>query len=123
MILSRVLATSENANDPSGSVNAKSDKLVNSQDDYMKNMSNMMCGNKPKQESDEKRLYSPYPSDSRYGQQFINSRPNNTQNNGGSAQQSILGRLLAVAGRQWCFKCGQECHFVPSAKPNNKPVF
>ena len=79
MILSNVLTTAENSNDPSGSVNAKFDKLVNREADYLKNMSNMMCGNKRKQENDGKRLYNLYPSDSRYGQQFINSRTNNTE--------------------------------------------
>ena len=92
---SRVFATAENSTDLSGSVNAKIDQLVNSQAEFMKNMSNMMSkfvtsvipkqymvphsDNKPKQESDEKRLYNPYPPDSRYGQQFISPKPNNAQ--------------------------------------------
>ena len=124
---SRVFATAENSTDLSGSVNAKIDQLVNSQAEFMKNMSNMMSkfvtsvipkqyevphsDNKPKQESDEKRLYNPYPPDSRYGQQFISPKPNNAQYSGVPAQQNSLGRRLAVAGRQ-CFQCGQEGHFV-----------
>ena len=93
----------------------------------MKNMSNMMSkfvtsvipkqndashtDNKPKQESDEKRLYNPYPPDSRYGRQFISSKANKAQYSGGPAQQNSLNRRLAAAGRQ-CFQCGQEGHFV-----------
>ena len=67
--------------------------------------------NKPKQESDEKRLYNPYPPGSRYGQQFISSKPNNAQYSGGPAQKNSLGRRLGAAGRQ-CFQCGQEGYFV-----------
>ena len=124
---SRVFATAENSTDLSGSVNAKIDQLVNIQAEFMKNMSNMMSkfvtsvipkqnevphsDNKPKQESDEKRLYNPYPPDSRYCQQFISPKPNNAQYSGVPAQQNSLGRQLAVAGGQ-CFQCGQEGHFV-----------
>ena len=124
---SRVFATAVNSTDLSGSVNAKIDQLVNSQAKFMKNMSNMMSkfvtsvipkqydvshsDNKPKQETDEKRLCNPYPHDSRYSQQFISSKPNNAQYSGGPAQQNSLGRRLAVAGRQ-CFQCGYECLFV-----------
>ena len=123
----RVFGTAENSTDLSGSVNAKIDQIVNGQAEFMKNMSNMMSKfvtsvipkqydvskseNKPKQESNEKRLYNPYPTDIRYGQQFISSKPNNAQYSGGPAQQNSLGRRLAVAGRQ-CFQCGQEVHFV-----------
>ena len=124
---SRVFATEKHSTDLSGSGNAKIDQLVNSQAEFMKNMSNVMSkfvtsvilkqydvshsDNKPKQESDEKCLYNPYPPDSRYGQQFISSKPNNAQYSGGPAQQNSLGRRLAAAGRQ-CFQCGQEGHFV-----------
>ena len=124
---SRVFLTAENSTDLSGSVKAKIDQLVLSRAEFMKNMSNMMSkfvtsvfskqhdsshsDNKPKQESDEKHLYNPYPPDSRYGQQFISSKPHNAQYSGGSAQQNSLGRRLEVAGRQ-CFQCGQEGQFV-----------
>ena len=52
-------------------VNATTDQLVNTH--YVTERQ------KPQQESDEKSLYNPYPPVSRYGQQFINSRPNNTR--------------------------------------------
>ena len=71
----RLCDTAENSWDPSGSVNAKIDQLVNSQAEFMTNMSNMMSkfvtsvipmqydvsqsDEKPKQENDEKRLYNP----------------------------------------------------------------
>ena len=67
--------------------------------------------NKSKQESDKKRLHNPYPPDSRYGQQFISSKPNNAQYSGGPAQQNSFGRRLAFAGRQF-FRCEQQGHFV-----------
>ena len=98
---SRVFATAETSTDPSGSVNAKIDQLVNSQAGFMKNIANMMSifvtsvipkqydvpqsDNNPKQETDEKRLYKPYPPDSRYNQRFIISRSNNLQYSGAPA--------------------------------------
>ena len=51
----------------------------------LKQYDDSQSDNKPKQESDEKNLYNPYPPNSRYGQLFMNSRSNNAQYNDGPA--------------------------------------
>ena len=92
--------------------------LVRNQEEFMKNMTDMMSkfvtSVIPKQYSEErsappKQLFDPYANDSRYGQQYNRGPQGSDRQNSGGA----MPRRPANSGNTGgCFKCGQEGHFA-----------